>query len=291
MNKIFLLLSVFMVSACAEIELASHVAKQMPITDNKQDKGYFKVGSSYRIAGKRYTPRETYNHSETGKASWYGPNFHGKMTANGETFDKFEMTAAHRTLQMPSIIRVTNLANGRNAVLRVNDRGPFSKGRILDVSERAAEVLGFKQNGTTQVRVEVIGDASRQVANLAKQGHGTQGFEVALNKPTPVIQPQTKPIALTAQTPHLPSPKPVKVASLLDPGIYVQAGSFGQRGSADALARQLQTLGQVNVSPANVNGSQFYRVRFGPFESVPEANQVVAGLETKNISAPIIIVE
>ena len=100
-------------TSCSEAQYASHVMKQIPLPQDKsgKHKGYYKVGSSYTIKGKRYYPKERYNFSQTGIASWYGPNFHGKMTANGELFDKFELTAAHRTLQMPSIIKVTNLKN------------------------------------------------------------------------------------------------------------------------------------------------------------------------------------
>lgn len=312
MKKFVLLSMLFLLPACAQTELASHMLKQTPIADNEQPPGYFKVGKSYRIMGQRYTPRESYDHSEVGIASWYGPNFHGKMTANGETFDKFEMTAAHRTLQMPSIVRVTNLENGRSVVLRVNDRGPFAKDRVIDVSERAAELLAFKKQGTARVRVEVMGDESRQVASLAKQGYATRGYEIALNDPnaphqnhafrtasktharhhaitnTPSPTPLHKPVLAEHA---VPQPKPVLVASPLDPGIYVQAGAFGERGSADALARQLNNLGAANVSPANVNGDKFYRVRFGPFDSQTKASQMVASLASENISAPIIIVE
>lgn len=174
------LLSVFLLSACSQVQLASHVFKQ--VAPPAKSQGTFKVGTPYKVAGKMYYPKEEYDLAETGIASWYGPNFHGKPTANGETFDKRELTAAHRTLQMPSLIRVTNLENGRSLVLRVNDRGPFKRGRILDVSERGAELLGFKSKGTAKVRVEVLKEESMQVAALAKQGRDTNGYEVAANR-------------------------------------------------------------------------------------------------------------
>lgn len=174
------LLSVFLLSACSQVQLASHVFKQ--IAPSSKSQGAFKVGSPYKVAGKMYYPREQYDLVETGIASWYGPNFHGKPTANGETFDKRELTAAHRTLQMPSLVRVTNLENGRSLVLRVNDRGPFKRNRILDVSERGAELLGFKSKGTARIKLEVLKEESLQVAALAKQGHSTNGYEVAANR-------------------------------------------------------------------------------------------------------------
>jgi len=149
----FILVAVISLNACSSAQYAAHVAKKIPLKQDTPSKsiGHFKVGSSYVIKGKRYYPVETYNFTETGSASWYGPGFHGKQTANGEMFDQNELTAAHRTLQLPCIIQVTNLDNGRQVILRVNDRGPFAHNRILDVSERAAVLLGFKEKGVANI--------------------------------------------------------------------------------------------------------------------------------------------
>jgi rare lipoprotein A len=103
--------------ACAEVELASHVAKSTP------SQGSFKVGNPYKVEGQWYNPTETYEMTQTGIASWYGPGFHGKKTANGEIYNMNELTAAHKTLQLPSLVRVTNLDNGKSVIVRVNDRG------------------------------------------------------------------------------------------------------------------------------------------------------------------------
>lgn len=105
--------------------------------------GIYKVGNPYKIMGKWYYPQEDYDYSEVGTASWYGKDFHAKRTANGEKYDMYSLTAAHRTLPLPSIVKVTNLENGRSLVLRVNDRGPYAKNRIIDVSKRASQLLGF----------------------------------------------------------------------------------------------------------------------------------------------------
>lgn len=126
--------------------------------------GFFRLGEPYHINGVRYTPQMDWDYDEQGRASWYGKPFHGRQTANGEVYDQNELTAAHQTLPLPSIVRVTNLENGRSLVLRVNDRGPFVGGRILDVSRRAAQILKFKDQGTTRVRVEVLEKESRQAA-------------------------------------------------------------------------------------------------------------------------------
>ncbi len=157
---------IFFLVGCAETQFLTHMIKQIP----NSTKTIYKVGSSYSIDGKRYYPKESFNYSETGIASWYGPDFHGKDTANGERYNKYDLTAAHRTLQMPSIVRVTNLENGRSIKLRINDRGPFAKGRIIDLSKRGAELLQFKNQGTARVKVEVLELESRVVKEAAQQG-------------------------------------------------------------------------------------------------------------------------
>lgn len=126
---------------------------------------HYKVGAPYQIDGRWYTPKVEPDYVETGVASWYGDAFHGKLTANGEIFDKRRISAAHRTLPMPTIVEVENLQNGRRIVLRVNDRGPFAKDRIIDLSHAAADALGFTAQGTAQVRVRYLGEAD--IADLA----------------------------------------------------------------------------------------------------------------------------
>src|SRR5690606_16715705 len=103
-----------------------------------------------------YYPKEDWEYRETGIASWYGPGFHGRKTANGETYNQMDLTAAHPTLPMPVMVQVTNLENGRSIKVRVNDRGPFANGRIIDLSKRSAQLLGMEQKGTAKVLVEIL---------------------------------------------------------------------------------------------------------------------------------------
>ncbi len=126
------------------------------LNQNVPTSGIFKIGNPYEIEGVSYFPQNFDEFEETGMASWYGPDFHGKPTANGEIYDSSTMTAAHPTLPLPSMVKVTNLRNGKSAIVRVNDRGPFSKKRIIDVSEKAADELGFKGQGTTQVHIQLL---------------------------------------------------------------------------------------------------------------------------------------
>ena len=121
--------------------------------------GQYLVGRPYSIHGRMYYPRESDNYVAEGRASWYGDAFHGRKTANGEIYDKMALSAAHPTMPLPSYARVTNLGNGRSIMVRVNDRGPYAAGRVMDVSSRVADVLDFKRMGTAQVKVEYVGRA------------------------------------------------------------------------------------------------------------------------------------
>lgn len=318
-----LLLSVLMLGACAELELASHVAKKtMPIPEASKTQGTFKVGTPYRIKGQLYRPQETYNFEQTGIASWYGPNFHGKKTANGEIYDMYELTAAHKTLQMPSLVRVTNLENGKSIVVRINDRGPFSRGRIIDLSKRGAELLGFKNQGTAKVKLQLLPNESRQIAQAAKDGRSTRGVEVAMNEEgfqpishrrTPQQQSKYNTNTQTAQNAAVPQveradlhsssvpghinngrfyPDPVvKKVPVTPTSIYVQAGSFGNPANAEQLAYNLRNMGNAHVRPAMVNGQNFYRVRIGPLASVPEADTMLERLASIGQADAIVVVD
>ncbi|MEN3930860.1 septal ring lytic transglycosylase RlpA family protein [Microvirga sp. W0021] len=122
--------------------------------------GRYQVGKPYVVAGRTYYPNENPNYSAVGIASWYGSDFHGRLTANGEVFDKYAIAAAHPTMPLPSYARVTNLENNRSMIVRVNDRGPFHANRVMDVSKTVADALGFKNNGTAKVKVDYVGKAS-----------------------------------------------------------------------------------------------------------------------------------
>lgn len=126
------------------------------LDENDDNVGYFKIGNPYEVQGISYVPQNYEDFEEIGIASWYGDDFHGKATANGETYDMRSLTAAHPTLPLPSIVKVTNLENGKTAIVRVNDRGPFAKNRIIDLSQRTAETLGFRHKGTAKVKIELL---------------------------------------------------------------------------------------------------------------------------------------
>ncbi len=201
-----------LLSGCTTTELASHYIKKIGWGQEQQKTaGSYKIGKPYRVGGVWYYPQEDFRLVETGIASWYGPDFHGKRTANGEIYDQNELTAAHRTLQMPSLVRVTNLENGRSVVVRINDRGPFLHGRVIDVSKRSAELLGFVNRGTARVRVEVLEKESRQLAAAAQRGVDTAHMKMAdLQKMPP---PTTEKLIAKAQQPVVEA-KPAQIAYL-----------------------------------------------------------------------------
>ncbi len=271
---------------CAETKLVSTTVKSLE--KPKPAPGY-KIGKPYQVSGVWYYPAEDFSYSETGIASWYGDEFAGRPTASGETFRPNEISAAHRTLPMPSIVRVTNLENGRALVVRVNDRGPFAHGRIIDLSRRAAQLLGFYANGTARVRVENLEEESRAVASAAGRhdaGAGQPqaapaGTVVAEALPGSALPPgaQTKPVSVSAvgradAVPVLDGrvwQMPVRPTQ-----IYVQAGAFASFENARQLGAKLASLGPARVTPAQIGSQQFYRVRLGPIASVEQADIVLS---------------
>jgi rare lipoprotein A len=221
--------------------------------------GYYKVGNPYQIEGQWYYPREQPDYEETGVASWYGEAFHGKATANGEVFDKRLVTAAHPTLPMPVNVRVTNLENGRSLVVRVNDRGPFRRGRVIDLSEHAAELLGYKQQGTARVKVSFLERAPLNMRVPEPLVLASAPAQPAANlRPAGFIQ--------------------VSAASDDDAGppnaIYVSAGAYGSLQNANSVIAKLRGLG-AHLLPITRDGRPLYRVRIGPFQSEAQAARVL----------------
>jgi rare lipoprotein A len=280
-------------------------------------KGIYKVGTPYQIDGTWYYPSEDWNYDETGIASWYGEQFHGKYTANGEIFDLNQMTAAHRTLPMPTVVRVTNLENGRSIEVRVNDRGPYARGRIIDMSRRAAQLLGYEGQGTAKVRVQIDVPASIQAASLAGR-RGTEpavaaapppqaaplkpvaaealpappGVSVAANRPVlpPVpTPPQNLPPQPGQPIAEAPLPEKVQVVPVKPTGIFIQAGAFSSVDRAVQLKTRLEKFGPVNVTTAKVSGVNMYRVRVGPISSVDQADTLLNQVITTSPEARIVV--
>ena len=281
-------------AGCSEIQLITHGAKRLsapkptlitPAPDIKQpgNLGNYKIGKPYQIKGIWYYPKVDYTYSETGIASWYGPKFHGRKTANGETFDQWAVSAAHRTLPMPSWVRVTNLDNGKSMELRVNDRGPFARGRIIDLSRRAAQLLGLEIQGTARVKVEILSAESRRLAALA----GTGGIErsplvrtvpravigtapvTAVTGPEPVVRVAARPMRRVLE---IPSSGPVLEGGRVLSSIWIQAGAFSRYDNAIKLMDRLSPFGQSVIAKVERESGVLWRVRIGPMQTVAEAD-------------------
>jgi len=235
--------------------------------------GFYKVGNPYKIMGQWYYPKEDYSYSEVGMASWYGEDFHARKTANGENYDMNTLTAAHRTLPLPSIVKVTNLENGRSLVLRINDRGPYAKNRIIDISKRGAQLLGFQTKGTAKVRVEILEKESRELkaALLGEKMPATAGTPTPLKEQTAAAGDYSNGILATGAGSHINA-----VQSYPKGSWFVQAGAYSKADSAKNLAMQLDSISNTNVYFVTVNNQKFYRVRVGPFSQQKEAEVALA---------------
>jgi rare lipoprotein A len=302
----------FLVSACAETELLVHSAKELSGSANGSSvattKGRYKVGRPYQIKGTWYYPAENFKYVETGISSWYGPKFHGRKTANGETYNMNDLTAAHRTLPLPSMVRVINLNNGRSLKLRINDRGPFARRRIIDVSRRAAQLLGFQRAGTAKVRVEIIADESQQLKLAALNGE-LPPREKITGQPVAKQSVQAQPLLGSSapssagakntapapqKTAYLPPTINQTVETVSTPAVnrlFVQAGAFADFANASRVRTSLSQFGPSWVEKAKVGNRDFYRVRIGPLQTLDNADAVLARLITAGFPKAQIVVD
>ena len=237
------LIFLLIISSCAPPN------KNFPLKKSPFSGGEYKVGKPYQIKGKTFYPKESFDYLEAGVASWYGPNFHGKKTANGEIFNMNLLTAAHKTLQLPSLVKVTNIENNRSLVLRVNDRGPFVKNRIIDVSKKAASILGFQKKGTANVIVEYYGKAKI----YDKDGKTTN----QINK---VSKEKKKRY------------------------FYIRIGLFSEITNVEKIKSNLKNFGKIKINK-NQSG---YRVLLGPFANKSYTERVLSNLKERGFKDAII---
>ena len=250
--------------------------------------GLYHVGNPYQVAGRWFNPREQPGYDKTGTASWYGEAFHRRRTSNGEWFDMNTLTAAHATLPLPSYALVTNLENNRQVVVRVNDRGPFVGTRVMDLSKRAADVLGYRIKGKAQVRVKLIGPApiedsmGHMVAmNQAMMQGASVGQLVAMSNDVSARAPET---ALAMNEPKAPRMKklPFAVSAEAQPVSFepvvalpkayiVRVGVFHDMNNANTAYQQMQVYGQARIVKAVGANGPLYRVEMGPLESKADA--------------------
>ena len=213
--------------------------------------------SSYVVFGKRYYVLDSsQGFVQRGIASWYGTKFHGRPTSSGEIYNMHAMTAAHKTLPIPVYVHVRNLDNGRSAIVKVNDRGPFIAGRIIDLSYAAAKKLGVDGPGTANVEIRVIDDAQSQPTSVAR----SIPLDTGVKEEVP---------------------------------LYIQVGSFASQVNANTLVANLRAANEnaVNISQLQTDNGLFYRVRVGPMFDIDEANAVLARLRGKGYEGGRIVVD
>jgi rare lipoprotein A len=218
----------------------------------------------YAINGRWYYPQAQPDYDEIGLASWYGASEQSHHTANGEIFDQYGLTAAHKTLPLPSIVEVTNLANGRRIQVRLNDRGPFVDGRLIDLSRHAAEELGFDRQGLARVRVRYISPAPPLAAQGVMQARlSPHRAVIAEPAPTPVLSAAPEAAMAIAIAPEPASATPDADASEAD--FRVQVGAYASRADASRAASQLGDGVRYMIEPVQGIGATLYRVVLGGF--------------------------
>ena len=274
----------------------------------------YKIGNPYEIKNIWYYPKRDITYEETGIASWYGKEFHGKLTANGEIFNKDIISAAHKTLPMPSMVRVTNLDNGNVLNVRINDRGPYIHGRIIDLSEKAADLLGFKDIGIARVKVKILVEKSLWLERSAKEGK-FPGSEAATNKSIkfPNINSASRPkVSIINTVTESNSSKLTKKSEIktsfteilassrqgnlrkVEPQetkIWVQVGAFASTLNANKVVSKISHIYDTNITTIELKGRILHRVRLGPTQEIEKADEILTKVFQLGYNGSKIIVE
>jgi peptidoglycan lytic transglycosylase len=256
------------------------------------------ANNPYTVFGRQYVPAKAIApFKQRGVASWYGRKFHGQLTSSGERYDMYKMTAAHTTLPIPSYARVTNLKNGRSVIVRINDRGPFHSGRVIDLSYAAAAKLGYVNAGSAPVEIEAIlpGDMSR----IADEQRAARAAPM---QATPAAEPPGLPAVVAVAEPPVavpaaaaPEPRPLPAESIPATGdpksIYLQLGAFSARENAEALRARLEReLSGLDRAIEVLPTDGLFRVRLGPYRDRGEADGVAARIrEALDLKAVVIV--
>ena len=296
-NILFIILLILIQGCTSSIEVAANLGKKYIIPKEEKkiiQKPIYKIGKKYKIGGRYYYPKKNLSYNKTGIASWYGPKFHGKLTANGEIYNQYALTAAHKTLPLPSAVKVTNLKNNKSIVLRINDRGPFVNDRIIDLSSKAADILEIKREGTGLVRVQILKEKSLLLEKFAKQGSFP---EIADLKET--------------ELPNIKIPSKVKV-EIKDTKyqkivtkkinynlknlnkeykIYIKLASFSSNKNAEIMKKKVSYIDKVKIYKIFKMNKILYQVKAGPFLNVEKVDELYSLLSQQGMQGAKIIVE
>ncbi len=301
-TKLFLTTTIFslLLSGCSSVSVFNSDDEDV---EEPETHSVYYIGEPYYVKGVLYTPKEDMNYSERGFATWYSRDSENRLTTNGEVFDDNALTAAHKTLPLPSLVRITNLENGNTAIVRVNDRGPAINNRLIDVSKRAAEALELSETGTTMVQVDILPSQSRRLKigleEYIEPKKEKNEETIPLGSDKPVYQPtgnaqeviydgkskiETAPLAeipvakSKVQTKKLTkklSKSPVENQGKIVPvssGWYVQTGAYGNTANAN---RAIQTVKNISSVATKVDGN-ITTVLAGPFKSKAEAQDALS---------------
>jgi rare lipoprotein A len=280
----------------------TNIPNAVPKKENRTIAGNL---SPYTVLGKTYNVQfNAANYSQTGLASWYGKKFHGERTSNGEIYNMFAMTAAHKTLPIPCYVRVTNLANNKNVILRVNDRGPFHDDRVIDLTYTAAKKLDFHRAGTAKVRVDIVnlGDFARLPIVAVKTDSGSQlnGGSVGAAANIKALDPAlinssstpkvSAPSTVTTKSPSGQiKPPNVKPAATAMAPVYLQVGAFASQSGALALQKDLRGHTALPIVLMPVQDKKIFRVLIGPLTDTIEMQSLKQMLIEKKLSTPYVV--
>ena len=279
----------------ATSQVSNPIPRVEPLSKYGNPKSYVVFGKTY------YTLPSSQGFVQRGIASWYGKKFHGRLTSSREPYDMYAMTAAHPQLPLPTYVQVTNLKNGKQVVLRVNDRGPFHDNRVIDLSYTAAMKLDIVKQGTGLVEVRALDPRNYQLAenklerqpNRHKPRLDGSGQGVEIDHEAPAVITQTETIQETVLDKSTETVADATTTLASGPHVYIQVGAFGDRANADQLKNQLSelNLGSVSISSVVKNAKPLHRVRIGPLASVKSADDAVVELNAMGMSGHRVVIE
>ena len=297
-KNIFFIIFLFLFQGCtSSIEVAANLGKKYLIPKEEQkkiQKPIYKIGKKYNVNGKYYYPQKDLNYNKTGIASWYGPKFHGKLTANGEIYNQYALTAAHKTLPLPSAVKVTNLKNNKSLVLRINDRGPFVNDRIIDLSSKAADILDLKREGTGLVRVQILKEKSLHLEKLAKQGSFPEIADLKETELPKITIPKKVSVKIKdTKNQKIVSKKINYNLKNLNKEyqIYIKLASFSSRENAELMKKKVSYIDKVKIYEIYKMNKTLYQVKAGPFSSVEKVDGFYLLLLKKGMQGAKIIIE
>ena len=297
-RNIFFIIFLILIQGCtSSVEVAANLGKKylIPKEEKKRiQKPIYKIGKKYNVGGKYYYPKKDLYYNKTGIASWYGPKFHGKLTANGEIYNQYALTAAHKTLPLPSAVKVTNLKNNKSIVLRINDRGPFVNDRIIDLSSKAADILDLKREGTGLVRVQILREKSLYLEKLAKQGSFPEIKDLKETELPNITIPRKVAVKIKDTKNQKIVTKKINynLKNLnKEYKIYIKLASFSSKKNAEIMKKKVSYIDKVKIYKIYKMNKTLYQVKAGPFLSVERVDQLHSLLLKKGMQGAKIIIE